>query len=385
MTMRFLWLPAVALLVVAGCGGGSSTQPSQRSGPVVLDSAMAEGLLDKADSVLAEAIDSGQPPLQSLAFETFLATGQAPPQYDFRALNDPRVRVVALVVAVKQNSPAARDMAVASLRDGDPSLRLAGAWGLLVAANDASQAPVLTDGLASRDVAVRRNAAWLFGLMDNRSAVDMLRARLDDPDAVVVLRTAEALGRLGSSDGLAAVRSLTEYEQHAVRCWATRLLGRIGAKADIPRLERLADSRFLDVKFAAIGSLARLGNFTRIESLVEMLGANARTLRLQAAKDPQLADVIASMKDAELEAFATDLRRLAARELGETGYAPALLPLGHSMESRDLLERTVAASSASKILWESQPWVKRAMSDQAPAQPPRKPGQVERLLGQPRR
>ena len=156
----------------------------------------------------------------------------------------------------------------------------------------------------------------------------MLKTKLDDPDAVVVLRTAEALGRLGSSDGLEAVRSLAEHERHEVRCWATRLLGRLGTKADIPRLQRLSESRFLDVKFAAIGSLARLGDFTRIELLTDMLGITAKDVRRLAARDPQLAEAIAGMKDAELEAFAADLRRLAARELGETGYAPALEPLG---------------------------------------------------------
>jgi HEAT repeat protein len=369
MTVRQFSPLVAALLLIAGCTGLDRDSSGSQSGPVILDASVAEKLLDKSEAALTEAMNSHQPPLQSLAFETFLVTGRTPPEYDFRAL-DPRVRVVALAMAVKQRAPQAAEQATLCLNDGDPSVRLAGAWGRLVG-GDGSQATMLRDGLASPDVSVRRNAAWLFGLMDNRTAVDMLKTRLDDPDAVVVLRAAEALGRLGSSDGLDAVRSLTEHERHEIRCWSTRLLGRIGAKADIPRLERLAESRFLDVKFAAIGSLARLGNFTRIEFLVAMLDATPGSLRRLAKEDSQLAAVIAGMKDEELEESAANLRRMAARELGETGYAPALVPLGKIMDSKDLLERTIAASSTYKILWESQPWIKRAMTDQ-----PTSPGTV---------
>ncbi len=385
MTVRLLPLLALTAVFLGGCvqggnesRGGLSSLGQRPGGPVILDPKVQEALTNKAEAALAEAIRSNQPPLQALAFETFLLTGQEPPRYDFRALNDPRVRLVALVTAVKQKAPGSAGLCNDSLRDADASVRLAAAFGLVLG-GEGAQATALRQGLVSPDTAVRRNAVWLFGLMDNASAVDMLKTKLDDPDAVVVLRTAEALGRLGSADGLEAVRALTEHERHEIRCWATRLLGRIGTKADIPRLQRLAESRFLDVKFAAIGSLSRLGDFQRIELLVDMLDASGKELRRQAAKDPQMADAVGVMKDEDLEAFAGDLRRLAGLELGETGYAPALEPLGGLMDRGDLLQRTVAASAAYRILMESRPWVKRVLADQPTTAPPRKPSPLESL------
>ena len=104
--------------------------------------------------MLAEAIQSGQPPLQALAFETFLATGQAPPEYDFRSLNDPRVRLVALAAAVKQNAPGSGDLAALSLRDADASVRLAAAWGRVLAGDGCAGG-----GLTRRPRVARRGGA----------------------------------------------------------------------------------------------------------------------------------------------------------------------------------------------------------------------------------
>ena len=107
----------------------------------------------------------------------------------------------------------------------------------------------LHEALSNPDVTLRRTAVWLLGLTGKQSAARMLEVKLDDPDAVVVLRAAEAMHRLGSGAGRERVRVLTRHSQHRIRYYATRLLGRMGEKEDIPLLERLCQSRFLDVKF----------------------------------------------------------------------------------------------------------------------------------------
>jgi len=151
------------------------------------------------------------------------------------------------------------------------------------------------------------------------------------------LRAAEALHRLGSSEGADQVRRLMGHPQHLIRAYAIRLLGRLGTTADIPGLERLCQSRFLDVKFAAIAALAQQGNFVRIGLLVDFLEAEDLQARLGAA-----------------------------RELGETAYRPALERLERLLRSRNPEERTAAAAAMVRILSAERSWRSRILADEAP-------------------
>jgi len=136
------------------------------------------------------------------------------------------------------------------------------------------------------------------------------------------------------------VRTLTDHEHHEIRFWAARLLGGMGQVADVPRLERLVQSRFLDVKFEAIAALAERGDLKRIEMLLSFIGA----------------------PDA-------DTRLLAMRALGETGYSPAVDRLAVVMAKGSLPERVTAAGSIAKIESTRQPWRSRILADRAPSQP----------------
>jgi len=327
---------AMALaLALAGCQWpalwGSESTPAEKP--------------DKIDpyEVLLDALRSGQPLLESLAAETFFDADRPPPREDIDPLADapdPRVRtiVVALLGTMRRS-----DLAPVFRRkqqDSDPSVRLAAAFALAMT-GDAAQVTALRDALASRDLTLRRNAAWLLGLMGEPSAAGMLKLKLDDVDAMVVLLSAEALHRLGSSDGLDVVRDLTEHERHPIRAYATRLLGRMGVTADIPRLERLCQSRYLDAKFAAIGALAQQGDLKRIDMLLDMLDA------------PE-----------------ADTRELAARELGGTAYTPAVARLATLLTRPDPLERTAAAAAIVRIRSARRPWRARILVDQPlPATP----------------
>jgi HEAT repeat protein len=297
------------------------------------------GLADPR-AILVEALESRQPDLQAVALEAYLESGRAAPPLDLPALTDARVRMLACVEAGRRRDPRALPFFRASLRDADESVRLAAAFGLAMA-GDGEQALALRDGLVSPTIAVRRNAAWLIGLMNNSSAVDMLKTRLADPDAVVVLRVGEALGRLGSRDGLPRIRELTEYEQHVIRSSAVRLLGRFGTADDLPRLRRLADdSQFLDVKFAAVAALSELGDFRQMVILVELLDAPEK-----------------------------DLRMLAARELADTAYTPALRALSERAQSGDIQERTAAAAAMLRIQSDPRSWRDRGVSEPNPRNP----------------
>jgi len=311
----------------------------------LLAGALLAGCMGEAHpyAALIEALHSGQPPLESLAMETLLETGDPPPIADVQPLadtGDPRVRVTAVVLLGAAKRPEFVPLFRRKLLDGDATVRLAAAFGLAMT-GDGEQATALRDGLGSPDVTVRRTAAWLLGLMGNPSAVGLLKLKLDDPDALVVLRVAEALGRLGSKDGLPQVRALTEHERHPVRCYAARLLGRLGTTADVPRLDAMCQSRYLDVKFAAIAAASRQGDLVRMSLLLDMVDA------------PE-----------------AENRVLAARELGETAYTPALGRLETLLARGDPMERTVAATSILRIRASRESWRSRILSDTTAAPAP---------------
>jgi len=328
-------LAASVLLLAAGCGGGQLPRG---------DLAPPTGGRDPYN-VLLEALRSAQPPLQAYACELFLDTDRPPPVADIRPLADspdPRVRMLAVTVLGSMRRPELSPAFQQKQRDGDAAVRLAAAFALAMS-GDGSGMTSLRDALASSDVAQRRNGVWLLGLIGDASATGMLKLKLDDPDALVALRAAEALHRLACDDGLDVVRILTEHDHHEIRFWAARLLGRMGQVADVPRLERLVQSRFLDVKFEAIAALAERGDLKRIEMLLSFI----------------------DVPDA-------DTRLLAIRALGETGYTPAVDRLAGVVAKGDLVERATAAGSILRIQSTRQSWRSRILAERAPATPPPK-------------
>lgn len=325
-----VWLVA-AVLAAAGVG------LSAAAGAAPTERADDDSSLPDPYPVLVQALESGQGRVQAYAAEAFLESGRTAPQgvlVELARSPDPRLRTTVLAVLGTTRRRELVPLFRSHLRDSDPVARLSAAFGMAMA-GDASQVETLRDALASPDIRQRRTACWLLGLMGNPSAVGMLKLKLADPDALVALRAAEALGRLDSDLGLEPVRRLTGHGSHEIRAMAARILGRIGRTADIPRLAKLAESkRFLDVKFAAIAALARLGDLKRVGLLVDML---------EAPDAPE--------------------RALAARALAETGYTPALKPLGRLLKAEDILERTSAAAAMLQIQSSPDPWRKRAMKE----------------------
>jgi len=284
--------------------------------------------VDGAYEILAEALRSDRPRLQALAAETFLESSRQPPRGAIEHLadsSDARVRFTVLVVLGAAPRSDLEPLFRRKLRDVDPNVRLAAAFGLAMT-GDESQIMTLRDGLMSARPAIRRTAAWLLGRLGSRGSIEMLKAKLEDPDAVVVLRAAEALCPMGSDLAQARVRELTRHGDRRIGILAVRLLGRVGTQADIPRLLELSEPGvLLDLRFAAIAALAKLGNLARIRRLVGFL-------------------------DAENETF----RMLALQEVAESGYRPALVRLEKRLGATDPIERVLAAAAMVRIESHSQ-------------------------------
>jgi HEAT repeat protein len=332
----------------------------------VRDAGTAAGPQLDPYAVLLEAIHSNQPPLQALAAETFLEADRQPPRAELILLAetpDPRVRTTGLALLGTTRRQEFLRVAQQQYRDPQGVVRVAAAFAMAML-GDTSRIGDLRDGLASPDVTVRRTAVWLLGLMGNKSAAGMLRVKLNDPDAVVVLRSAEALHRLGSSEGVGMVRAMTEHSRHSVRAFAVRLLGRMGETGDIPRLEHLCNlSRFLDVRFAAMASLARLGNSKRIGVLMEVLGMPDHPESLS----PLPEEFSSEQQPGAPPITVPQLRQMVGRELAETGYRPALADLEKQLKkATNPMERTTMASAMVRILSEGEAWRSRILADEKP-------------------
>jgi len=301
---------------------------------------------------LVEALRSGQPSLQAYACEGFLDADQPPPVDEVRRLlvsGKPQVRLMAVtVLGAMQQTDLMADVRQCE-RDDYPVVRLAAAYAMAMLGRP-TEMNALRDALASPDIVMRRTAAWLLGLMKDRTAVGMLKVKLDDPDAVVVLRAAEAMHRLGSDDGAGVVRQLVGHDRHEIRCMAVRVLGEVGSAADIPLLERLCQSRFLDVKFAAIGALARQGDLKRIDLLLAVLNNPDHPATTEGVSPKEV-------------------RKMAIQALADGGYTPALGSLQEVLAKGDLDERTAAAAAIVRIQAAKQSWRSRRLIAPEPAEP----------------
>jgi HEAT repeat protein len=137
---------------------------------------------------------------------------------------------------------------------------------------------VLARGLEGSKKDVRRNAAYLLGLLGNRSAAPMLRSHMNDRDPMTRLRAAEALVRLGDSRGLNVIRSMTLAEggtrtDPALQLGAVLVLGQVGiASEDIDRLRWIELQRANDgaVRVAAFGARGMLGDYSQMTTLAEI-------------------------------------------------------------------------------------------------------------------
>jgi HEAT repeat protein len=132
----------------------------------------------------------------------------------------------------------------------------------------------LSDGLADRRAVVRRNAATILGLLDNRSAVPMLKEHLADPDPVVRLNVAESLARLGNTSGLPLIRRMASDAESPLQVNAILALGRVGtASRDVPRLRELeasAGGSDSAVRLAAFCARGQMGDYAQMPALIEV-------------------------------------------------------------------------------------------------------------------
>lgn len=235
--------------------------------------------------------------------------------------SDPVLRAQALEAMSKSRDPDAQDSIAKALADKDGLVRFAGAMAagdlklkplyanLKVLANDADDNVKvaaryalfrLGDASLTQEIAqlgqhpmagVRRNAAMVLGLMENKSAAKVLHLMLKtDTDPLVRLQAAESLWRLGDEEGLRvlvagtvsefasdqilAVLALAAPRDERVR---QNLLGRLIADRDgmVWTELQLASARALGMIGADEGFQVALDGATRTDPRQRALAALA--------------------------------------------------------------------------------------------------------------
>ncbi|MDP6380422.1 MAG: HEAT repeat domain-containing protein [Phycisphaerae bacterium] len=349
--MGWLWFcsSAGAALVICAAGAGCEEFDEERAAGA-------------ARQVLSASLSSPEGRIRGMAIESMMQLGSVLPDDALVGLaNDPDPRVKMMAVVALGGARNRRHVLIFRERfgDADVNVRLAAAYSL-ARSGDMSHMMALRDGLMNREATVRRNAAYLLGLLGEPSAAGMLKSGLTDGDALVALRSAEAMHRLGDHSGIPVVRHLTGHPSHQVQYEAVRILGGMGQTVEMTRLRRLANSPHLDVRFAAICGMAKLGDFSRMQILLEVLALDTVNPRTRSRLAKKLGVDVSALERTE-----TDTRAMAALELAETGYTPALPDLARLLGSRQPLVRLAGAVAILKIHSSGEAWRQRARAVEA--------------------
>jgi hypothetical protein len=127
--------------------------------------------------------------------------------------------------------------------------------------------PLLNNALRSPDWWVRREAAWVLGMLGDRRATRRLIEALDDTSTAVRASAAWGLGRIDAPIAVEPLAAALDDPDEVVRAAAVEALGEQAARlspldGDLePALARLVDSLEdpdISVRLAAVETLARL-------------------------------------------------------------------------------------------------------------------------------
>ncbi|MBI1336499.1 MAG: hypothetical protein GC164_06005 [Phycisphaera sp.] len=169
----------------------------------------------------------------------------------------------------------------------------------------------LANLMAQPDPSLRSNVALLVGMINDPSAVPMLKelARLPMPRANTVqsaltrVQVAEALVNLGDEDSLDAVRAGAYSSLDEVRVMSILILGRLSDRQMEKGLVVILDKPPIEIQLAAATSLMRLGRDDGLKIMLEGSRSPIEAIRAQAAaglgyfESPQAAKRLVEMLD----------------------------------------------------------------------------------------
>lgn len=307
--MRIPALPALALLALS-LASASPLAVAQNDDEPRADAVDAE-TKQRAVKVLVEAAMGEDPALRSNAIEALAVLPERARPAVSRGLEDPNpgVRFAAVVTAARLGFDSLIPAIAPLVKDENPSVRAAAIYALHDLGAGVNPTPLATM-LQRDDPQLRANVALLLGLIGSESAIPMLRTVAEDPmpkvssprNAVVRIQITEAMARLGDEQSLHALRAGVYSQFAEVRVLAINALGAVGDRRMIPalgnvlsnpgmtpppnadrELRQAAERAQMELRLAAAGSLARLGEEAGLSAALNGADHDSPVIRSQAA------------------------------------------------------------------------------------------------------
>jgi len=249
-------------------------------------------LHNRSVNILIDASVSDIALLRANALEGLHPVPQRALPLTSRLIDDPNpgVRYAAVVTAGMLKFDSLVPMIRPLLKDDNTSVRAAAIYALNAIGESVDLTP-LAGMLERRDPKLRSNVAQLLGMLDDPSAIPMLRraATLPMPRAsasdlaVVRIQVAEAMAKLGDDKALDALRAGAFSQFDEVRVLSVIAMGAVGDRRMEVALEKLASSPPVELQLAAAGSLARLGNTEYLDAVLTAADHENMIVRGQAA------------------------------------------------------------------------------------------------------
>lgn len=259
-------------------------------------------------------------------------------------------------VAVGRLADRGAELAVREcLRDADASVRVAALFALH-RLGDTSRTGAMADYLLDHeDVAVRRNAAMLLGLLGEPGAIKLLARAMRDPDQGVRQHVLEALARLGNGEAKQELTFMTSSGVGSEEVFAIGALAATGDPAYIDTFRyKLATGMHLETKLAAARGLGLLGEDDGFKVAVSAL--RTRRTPIQDPQDPPAG-----------QAFRA--KQMALTALGAIGHSEALPDLRRYLEESEDPRIQVAAARAILQILAAQQDESLSMPEAAARQP----------------
>lgn len=240
--------------------------------------------------------------------------------------------------------------------EGDDNFRREVAAEALTFFNDARALKPLVACLEDKDGDVRRHAAEALGWIGDARAVEALAVSLEDEGFQMPSNAAEALGRIGGHQATEILLKflLDRKQDNLTRSYVAEALGRIGGPRAIKALAECVEDEHRGVRREGALGLARNGDLSGIEVLVEWLNDDDDVIWLEVRKIIEtLGSSLGTWAFDVLMARLVDeksvIRSTAVKGLGILGDARSVDALVAYMNEADDFERWSIAEALGKI------------------------------------
>jgi HEAT repeat protein len=291
---------ALVVFVGGGCGigghgGGQGGKLPRRvmqppkpppAVPPVVQTPIDEQLQAEAKAELVRGAESSTPLVRAHALELMREAsfaGAGP--YVMRGLDDdaPVVRFAAAMAAGELRVADAREkLRKLALEDKDTSIQIAARFALHKL-GDTSLSHDLEITARSDDPRTRGDTAMVLGLLNEKSALNILRAMRNDPDVSVRLQVAEAMWRLGDRDALTPLVGGTVSQFPDDQMTALMGLASAGDRRVIEHLRGALTSDYDAISLVAARAMGKLGSDEGLGVALKGAKSTDPKLRLLAA------------------------------------------------------------------------------------------------------